>query len=206
MENKKNMFDMSPRKKGDKPNPFRFNLYWMYGLIFVMLIALYMTNDTAGSKDLDWTQFQKYVKENTFKDITVYNQKRMAEATVKADKVATVFQDMDPSKIGPSPKVYVKIPSADKFSDFYDKAVEENQIDTQLRFEEGEDLFWSFLVSVGPFVLIILIWFFLMRRMSGGAGPGGGGGHHHADRLPVGQRRTRQLVEFVVQFQQQAEL
>ena len=56
MENKKNMFDMSPRKKGDKPNPFRFNLYWMYGLIFVMLIALYMTNDTAGSKDLDWTQ------------------------------------------------------------------------------------------------------------------------------------------------------
>ena len=175
MENKKNMFDMSPRKKGDKPNPFRFNLYWMYGLIFVMLIALYMTNDTAGSKDLDWTQFQKYVKENTFKDITVYNQKRMAEATVKADKVATVFQDMDPSKIGPSPKVYVKIPSADKFSDFYDKAVEENQIDTQLRFEEGEDLFWSFLVSVGPFVLIILIWFFLMRRMSGGAGPGGGG-------------------------------
>ena len=175
MENKKNMFDMSPRKKGDKPNPFRFNLYWMYGLIFVMLIALYMTNDTASSKDLDWTQFQKYVKENTFKDITVYNQKRMAEATVKADKVATVFQDMDPSKIGPSPKVYVKIPSADKFSDFYDKAVEENQIDTQLRFEEGEDLFWSFLVSVGPFVLIILIWFFLMRRMSGGAGPGGGG-------------------------------
>ena len=169
------MFDMSPRKKGDKPNPFRFNLYWMYGLIFVMLIALYMTNDTASSKDLDWTQFQKYVKENTFKDITVYNQKRMAEATVKADKVATVFQDMDPSKIGPSPKVYVKIPSADKFSDFYDKAVEENQIDTQLRFEEGEDLFWSFLVSVGPFVLIILIWFFLMRRMSGGAGPGGGG-------------------------------
>ena len=74
------MFDMSPRKKGDKPNPFRFNLYWMYGLIFVMLIALYMTNDTAGSKDLDWTQFQKYVKENTFKDITVYNQKRMAES------------------------------------------------------------------------------------------------------------------------------
>ena len=91
MENKKNMFDMSPRKKGDKPNPFRFNLYWMYGLIFVMLIALYMTNDTAGSKDLDWTQFQKYVKENTFKDITVYNQKRMAEATVKADKVATIL-------------------------------------------------------------------------------------------------------------------
>lgn len=175
MENKKNMFDMPPRKKGGKPNPFRFNLYWMYGLIFVMLIALYMTNDTASSKDLDWTQFQKYVKENTFQEITVYNQKRMAEATVKADKVATVFRDMDPSKIGPSPKVYVKIPSADKFSDFYDKAVEENQIDTQLRFEEGEDLFWSFLVSVGPFVLIILIWFFLMRRMSGGAGPGGGG-------------------------------
>ena len=171
--NKKNLFDM-PKGKNGKPNPFRFNLYWMYGLIFLMLIALYMTNDSSNSKEVDWTQFQRYVKENTFQSITIYNQKRLAEATVKPDRIGTVFKEAEIANTGVAPKIYTKIPSADKFSDFYDKAVAENQIDTQLRFEEGEDLLWSFLVSIGPFLLIILIWFYLMRRMSGGVGPGGG--------------------------------
>lgn len=82
---------------------------------------------------------------------------------------------MDVSKIGVSPKVYVKIPSADKFSDFYDKAVADSHIDTQVRFEEGDDAIWNFLVSFGPIILLIGVWMFLMRRMSGGtsAGPGG---------------------------------
>ena len=71
--------------------------------------------------------------------------------------------------------MYVKIPSADKFSDFYDKAVTENHIDTQVRYEEGDDAIWNFLVSFGPIILIIVVWIFLMRRMSGGAGGGPGG-------------------------------
>lgn len=82
---------------------------------------------------------------------------------------------MDVSKIGVSPKVYVKIPSADKFSDFYDKAVADSHIDTQVRFEEGDDAIWNFLVSFGPIILLIGVWMFLMRRMSGGTGAGPGG-------------------------------
>ena len=68
----------------------------------------------------------------------------------------------------------MKIPSADKFSDFYDKAVAENRIDTQVRFEEGEDMLWNFFVSFGPLILLFAVWMFLMRRMSGGAGAGPG--------------------------------
>ena len=74
-----------------------------------------------------------------------------------------------------SPKVYVKIPSADKFSDFYDKAVADSHIDTQVRFEEGDDAIWNFLVSFGPIILLIGVWMFLKRRMSGGTGAGTGG-------------------------------
>ena len=81
----------------------------------------------------------------------------------------------DSAALGTNPKVYVKIPSADKFSDFYDKAVAENHITTQVSFEEGDDAIWNFLVSFGPILLIIAVWMFLMRRMSGGAGSGPGG-------------------------------
>lgn len=173
MENKNDIFNKTP--KGGKPKMFRFNLYWMYGLIFIMLVALYMTNDSLGAKELGWTEFQKLAQENVFDKMTVYNKKNLVEATVKNGKTEQVFGNMDVSKIGVSPKVYVKIPSADKFSDFYDKAVADSHIDTQVRFEEGDDAIWNFLVSFGPIILLIGVWMFLMRRMSGGTGAGPGG-------------------------------
>lgn len=167
------MFNKTP--KSGKPKMFRFNLYWMYGLIFIMLVTLYMTNDSSGAKELGWTEFQKLAQENVFDKMTVYNKKNLVEATVKNGKTEQVFGNMDVSKIGVSPKVYVKIPSADKFSDFYDKAVADSHIDTQVRFEEGDDAIWNFLVSFGPIILLIGVWMFLMRRMSGGTGAGPGG-------------------------------
>ena len=173
MENKNDICNKTP--KGGKPKMFRFNLYWMYGLIFIMLVALYMTNDSSGAKELGWTEFQKLAQENVFDKMTVYNKKNLVEATVKNGKTEQVFGNMDVSKIGVSPKVYVKIPSADKFSDFYDKAVADSHIDTQVRFEEGDDAIWNFLVSFGPIILLIGVWMFLMRRMSGGTGAGPGG-------------------------------
>ncbi len=166
---------MNPNKpKDNKQKMFRFNFYWMYGIIFLLLIALYMTNDSTGSKEIGWTEFQKLAKENVFDKMVVYNKKNVVEATVKSDKIGIVFpgEKMTDSL---SPKVYIKIPSADKFSDFYDNAVSDDKIDTQVNFEEGDDAMWSFLISFGPIILFVLVWIFLMKRMSGGAGGGPGG-------------------------------
>lgn len=159
--------------KNNKPKMFRFNFYWMYGLIFIMLAALYMTNDSSGSKEIVWTEFQKLAQENAFEKITVFDQKKLVEATVRNDKKGLVFKE-DSTRVGSSPKIYVQIPSADKFSDFYDKIEAENHIKTDVRYEKGEDAIWNFLISFGPIILLILVWIFLMKRMSGGAGGGTG--------------------------------
>ena len=172
MENKNNMLNNTP--KNNKPKMFKFNLYWMYGLILLMLATIWFTNDSSASKELGWTEFQKLAKENVFENMVVFNNKNLIEATVKNEYKKQIFNRED-STLGTNPKVFVKIPSADKFSDFYDKSVAEKQINTQVRYEEGDDAFWSFLMSFGPFLLIIAIWMFLMRRMSGGAGGGPGG-------------------------------
>lgn len=161
--------------KNNKQKMFRFNLYWMYGLIFAMLVILFMTNDSSNSKELGWTEFQKLAKENVFEKMVVFNKKNVVEATVKSDKVGLVFKGKNESA-GTVAVTYIKIPSADKFSDFYDKAVEENHIDTQVSFEEGEDTLWSFFISFGPIILLVILWIFLMRRMSGGGGGAGPGG------------------------------
>lgn len=171
MENKNDLYNKIP--KNNKPKMFKFNLYWMYGIILMMLIALYLTNDSSATKEVGWTEFQKLAQDNVFDRMIVYNKKNVVEATVKEEFKHQVFKK-DQSALGSHPTIFVKIPSADKFSDFYDKAVAENQINTQVSFEEGDDAMWSFLISFGPIILLIGVWIFLMRRMSGGAGGGPG--------------------------------
>ena len=174
MENNSNSNTPNTPNNGNKQKMFRFDFYWMYGLILVMLVALYMSNDTTSTKELGWTEFQKLTKDNAFEEMVVFNKKNVVEATVKSDKVAEVFTDNMPQPGTVAPKVYIKIPSADKFSDFYDQAVTQNHIDTQVRFEESDDAIWSFIISFGPMILLLLVWIFLMRRMSGGVGAGPG--------------------------------
>jgi cell division protease FtsH len=161
-------------QKSDKSNKmFRFNIYWMYGIILLMLAVLYLTSNSSTSKEIGWTEFQKLAQENIFEKLLVYNKRNTLEATVKSGKLGLVFKT-DTARLGKEPKVIVKIPSADKFSDFYDKAVSENQITTQVSYEEGEDTIWNFLLSLAPIILFVLLFLFIMRRMSGGTGGGAG--------------------------------
>ena len=172
MENKNNTLNKPPKE--NKPKVFKINLYWMYGLILLMLAGIWFTNDSSASKELGWTEFQQLAQDNVFDKMIVFNKKNLVEATVKPEHKSQVFK-RDEYSLGTNPKVFVKIPSADKFSDFYDKAVADKQISTQVRFEEGDDAMWTFLVSFGPILLLIAVWMFLMRRMSGGAAGGPGG-------------------------------
>ena len=103
MEKKNDMFNKMP-KNGNKPKMFKFNLYWMYGLILVMLLAVYLTNDSSASKELGWTQFQKLAQENVFDKMVVFNKKNLLEATVKPDDRDKIFKKDDKS-LGTNPKI-----------------------------------------------------------------------------------------------------
>jgi cell division protease FtsH len=51
----------------------------------------------------------------------------------------------------------------------------ENNLDTELTYDQESNVLTELLLTLLPFVLIIGIWIYLMRRMSGGAGGGAGG-------------------------------
>ncbi|MDR1602606.1 MAG: ATP-dependent zinc metalloprotease FtsH [Tannerella sp.] len=157
--------------KGNK-SKFRFNAYWLYGLLFLGLMGIFMMNDYASDKELDWTEFRTLAQEDVFEQIVVYNKKNVLEATVRDDRKQMVFKGED-VRTSTNPKVIVKIPSPDIFSDFYDKAVLEHHITTKVSFKEGDSTFWNILISLAPFIFIILISIFIMRRMAGGGGGGG---------------------------------
>lgn len=166
--------DNQPKNNGNKPR-LRFNFYWIYGIVFVTLMGLYLMNDFSMSKELGWTDFQRFTADDAFSRIVVHNRKNILEATVKSDFRDRIFTPREVQQLTTEPKVYVRIPSSDKFSDFYDKMVAEKHISTQVTYKESDDILWNILASVGPFVIIILLWLFLMRRMAGG-GAGGAGG------------------------------
>ena len=166
--------DNQPKNNGNKPR-LRFNFYWIYGIVFVALMGLYLMNDFSMSKELGWTDFQRFTADDAFSRIVVHNRKNILEATVKGDFRDRIFTPREVQQLTTEPKVYVRIPSSDKFSDFYDKMVAEKHISTQVTYKESDDILWNILASVGPFVIIILLWLFLMRRMAGG-GAGGAGG------------------------------
>ena len=163
-----------PKNNGNKPR-LRFNFYWIYGIVFVVLAGLYLMNDFSTSKELGWTEFQRFTADNAFDRIVVHNRKNILEATVKSDFRDRIFTTREEQQLTTEPKVYVRIPSSDKFSDFYDKMVAEKHISAQVTYKESEDILWNILASVGPFLIVIVLWIFLMRRMTGGAGGSAGG-------------------------------
>ena len=161
----------SPFPKGSKPK-FRFNAYWLYGLLFLILMGIFMMNDYASAKELGWTEFRSLTQQDVFEQIVVYNKKNILEATVRDSKKTLVFTNED-TRLGTNSKVLVKIPSPDIFSDFYDKTVADHNITTKVSFKEGDDMLWNLLMTIAPFIIITMIILVVMRRMAGSGNAGG---------------------------------
>ncbi len=161
------MSPLNPKKKGF----FRFNLYWMYTIIFLMLIGLYFINDSALQKEVNWTEFEKIAKEGGIEKLTVYAKKSMAEAQL-TDSVAKVVFSTD--NINGKAVVVTNIPSGDSFAETLNKWEADNGFNAEVYYENSSDLssiFWS----IVPFLLLIVFWVFLARRMTGQGGGGAGG-------------------------------
>jgi cell division protease FtsH len=158
----------TPPMKG----PGKFNLNWMYALILLTLTGIYFMNkDKAANKELGWTQFEQKVEKGYFSQMIVYNNQDIVVATLKKDKVKEVY-NTDTTAILGDATVTVKIPSANKFSDYYEKWKSAGLTDVEITYDSGSKI-WDVLLSFAPFILLIAVWIFLMRRMSGG-GLGGG--------------------------------
>jgi len=167
-----------PIPGGNKP--FRFNMSWIYGLIFIMIAYFWLNRQPeTQNREMNWTEFQQYAEKNVFSKMDVNSPDRKVVATVKPEFVKEI---MKPDSVGTSvaitaaaSTVTVSIPSADKFSDYYDKWQRNNEIDAKVKYGEGNSLWLTILIQVGPFILLIGVWIYLIRRMGGGGGPFGVG-------------------------------
>ena len=82
-----NMSPLGPKKK-----KIRFNLYWMYALIALLLFGLYYANDPSMSKEVNWSEFEKIAKEGGITQVTVFAKKDYVEAQLNDSTAKAVFK------------------------------------------------------------------------------------------------------------------
>ena len=163
----------SPIAKGPK---MPFNLYWVYILVFAAIIGIYVFQDqaTGVQKEVPWSEFQGYLKDNSVEKIIVDNKALTLQAFVRKDAVERVYKDMS-DRAGTNPSIIVKIPSVEIFEKYYSEVVSSNGYKIDISYKPDSTNGWDILLSFLPIILIFGLFIYMMRRMSGG-GSGGGGG------------------------------
>ena len=154
----------------NKKQFFKFNLAWLYGGIFAVLVILYLTNNQSYNREVDSTKFEEIARGKGMAKITVY--KDHAEAQLTDSAKTAIYGDEVPK--GTPVIIKTNIPSSDSFAETLQRWRNDYDLNIPVTYDKSSDI-EAILWSIGPFILLIVFWFFIMRRMSN-PGPGGGGG------------------------------
>ena len=157
---------------------FKFNFYWIYGIIFALLIGYQLLNSSdLASNKLTQNEFNEILNDNDIDKILIVNGD-FAQLTIQSEafKYKEKYKKYKtPSVFGQTTPVYIY-----DFGDLqnFEKNLESSKSEFGLDFDKDNttrtSFFDSFLVWL-PFIFIIGLWIFFMRRMSGGGGGGAGG-------------------------------
>lgn len=161
-------------KLGGTPNPKKpFNPYWVYAIVLAILMGMWFFGQDTTVKEVKWSEFQEYVRDNRIRSVVVYNNKETAEAVVREESIPYIFGE-DANRVGRTPVIRVKGSSPDAISEFIETVKEERSYEIDVRFDTSSEV-WGVLLTFAPFLLLIVFWIWMMRRMQGGAGGGSGG-------------------------------
>ncbi|OFY48634.1 MAG: hypothetical protein A2W85_05905 [Bacteroidetes bacterium GWF2_41_31] len=160
-------------KNGDKP---KFNFYWIYGILAVVLFGIQFLGMGDDGKQTDWREFKTMLEDGDVAKIILVN-KETAEIFIKTENLTKdKYKDLSKgnSITGKTPQYYFNVGSVDKFYEDVESAQKGlNQpvyVETEIRHNwGGEVLNWILFPA-----LLIGIWFLFMRMMSKGGGGAGG--------------------------------
>ena len=171
---------MSDKNNKSKKNPSKvnFNMYWVYGAIFLVFVAISLLDNTAlTTKKITTNKFYKVLESNDIEKILIIN-KNVAEIYIKKE----ALNGEDYKKQVNSPFFNKQSPLFEyNFGDLqnFENKLADYKAKNNLDFDTDSDNRGSLLDSIGyflPFIILIAIWIFFMRRMSGAGGGGGAGG------------------------------
>tara|TARA_R110002073_G_scaffold14998_1_gene60091 strand:+ start:9967 stop:11985 length:2019 start_codon:yes stop_codon:yes gene_type:complete len=172
---------MSQDKKNNKPLKefkFKFNFYWVYGILFALIIGYQFFNSSdLATSELSTNEFETILKDNDIQKIVIANDD-IAQIFIKPEALAKEKHKKNtksPFFSEKNPLYIYKIGDLKNFEDH----LRNEQKESSLTFDTknvSQDSIWDFILPLLPFVFIIAIWIYIMKRMSAGGGGGGAGG------------------------------
>lgn len=158
--------------KPGKPT-FKFNMYWLYVIIFIFLAGILYFEDDPYTKELEnYTKFEQIAKQGGFKEIIINGNRHTAEGILTDAAAAKEFPDF---KKGVQPaKVFVSIGSQEQVEKNIESWKAQGFFSGNVRYDNSSD-FSSHIWAFGPIILMIIFWIWIFRRMSG-RGDGGANG------------------------------
>lgn len=170
-----------PNPENKKPGGFRFNPYWIYGALFLILMAMLFLPKNTG-QSTNWKETREMILQGDVKKIVVVNDRfvevYLTQEAVQQKRYKGVRKRQD--YLGATePNYSFEIEKGYLNNEIQDlkSTLKEKNLDPQglvLHYETHSDIFgelfqWIF------FIGIFLIFYNLMfRRMGGGGGAGGG--------------------------------
>ncbi|MFP4366753.1 MAG: ATP-dependent zinc metalloprotease FtsH [Bacteroidales bacterium] len=171
------------KKSEDNGKRPKFNLYWIYGIIALVFIAIQIFGTGSKPVEINFQQFERdMLSEHDVEKVEVVN-REVARIYIKQDrlnlpKYEELFDRGFASASRSGPHYYFTIGSVELF--------EERLREVQSDFSQEEkisvnyvterDYFSDALSWLLPIFILVAIWLFIFRRMSGAGGGGGPGG------------------------------
>lgn len=172
---------MSQEKKNNKPFKefkFKFNIYWIYGIIFALILGYqFLNNSEMNSSKLSENELTSMLESNDIEKIAIINN-NIAQIYIKPEALQ---KEQHSSKTkgafynSKDPLYVYNFGDLQNFEDSLDEKRKENNLDFDV-FNEDQTSVWDGIFMWLPFIFIIAIWIYIMRRMSGSGGGGGPGG------------------------------
>lgn len=171
------MSDSNKENKSNLPK-FKFNSYWIYGAIFIVIIAVqFFSSGDLASKSISKNKFEEILRDNDIKEIVVIN-KDVAQLFLTADalKKAKHVKQTSTTFYRPGSPVYeYNFGDLRTFEENIATIKKENNLIVDVDNKESTSIFDAILGFL-PFIILIAVWLFFMKRMSGSGGGAGGGG------------------------------
>ena len=152
----------------------KFNLNWLYMIIAMMLLGLYLTNESGtATKNISYDEFQQYVRDG-------YISKVIGSTTIPSKHTSNpssrkrISSGLQPRR--QESAYYDRGPLTREPGNFLQKERDDAHFDGSINYEKKRNYFGAILWQILPFAFLIGFWIFMSRRMSGGGGMGGGGG------------------------------
>jgi len=167
--------------KKKKNTTSKFNLYWIYGIIAVLLIGSSLIGEggAATTNKTNTSDFLRHLNNGDVEKVVIQNEKiakifLSREALDKTEHKAAKAKNILGQENIKGPHYAFEFGDLKLFQERLESA-RDRGVSFNYEFVTIENKFFDVILSFLPIIVIVLVWIFIMRRMSGNAGGGAGG-------------------------------